>query len=175
MANVREQKSKSPRDSAAEMMQIVLPNDANPFGNVLGGRVMHWIDLAGAVVALRHSRRPVVTASMERLDFHSPVRVGHIVQLIGSLHYVGSSSMQVGVEVFAEDPMTGIKTHTSTAFLTYVALDGHGKPASVPRLTLETGEDKRRFREAEKRRFRHMKSKTASRTTGEKTRRGRNT
>lgn len=144
--------AKSQRESAAEMVQVVLPNDANPLGNILGGRVMHWIDLVGVVVASRHSRRPVVTASMERLDFHSPIRVGYIVLLKGALHYVGKTSMEVGVEVYSEDPMTGQRTHTSSAVLTYVAIDDNGKPTTVPKLLLETDEEKQRFRLAEQRR-----------------------
>ena len=127
------------------MVQVVLPNDTNPLGNILGGRVMHWIDMVGAIVAFRHSRRPVVTASMEHLDFHSPIRVGHIVQLRGCLHYVGRSSMQIGVEVYAENPMTGHRTHTSSAIVTYVALDDLGKPTLVPKMILETNEERKRF------------------------------
>ncbi|HLB95160.1 MAG TPA: acyl-CoA thioesterase [Nitrospiria bacterium] len=150
---------KPPKESAAEMVQVVLPNDANPLGNILGGRVMHWIDLVGAVVASRHSHRPVVTASMERLDFHSPIRVGYIVLLKGSLHYVGKTSMEVGVEVYSEDPRTGQRTHTSSAILTYVALDDNGKPTSVPKLLLETDEEKRCFKAAEERRLKRMQQK----------------
>ena len=112
---------------------------------------MHWIDMVGAVVAFRHSRRLVVTASMEHLDFHSPIRVGQIVQLKGCLHYVGRSSMQVGVEVYAENPLTGQKTHTSSAIVTYVALDDHGKPAPVPKLSLQTDDEKKRFQAGQER------------------------
>jgi acyl-CoA hydrolase len=163
MAFVKKPRSKSPRESATTMIQIVLPNDANPLGNVLGGRVMHWIDMAGAVVAIRHSRRPVVTASMERLDFHSPIRIGQMVHLTGSLYYVGRTSMLVGVEVFSEDPVTGSKTHTSTALLTYVALDGKSRPIPVPRLNPESGEEKMRFKEAGKRRLSLRQSNNQSR------------
>ena len=118
---------------------------------------MHWIDLVGAIVASRHSRRPVVTASMERLDFHSPIRVGHIVHLRGSLNYVGRTSMEVGVEVHSEDPVTGQRTHTSSAVLTYVALDDQGGPTPVPKLLLETEEEKQRFRTAEERRQKRIR------------------
>jgi acyl-CoA hydrolase len=156
MSCVAKPDAKSPKESAVEMVQVVLPNDANPLGNILGGRVMHWIDLAGAIVASRHSRRPVVTASMEHLDFHSPIRIGHIVHLRGSLHYVGRTSMEVGVEVYSEDPRTGLRTHTSSAILTYVALDDEGKPHPVPQLLTETEEEKKRFRAAEERRQKRM-------------------
>lgn len=152
-------KPKSPRESLTENVEVVLPNDANPLGNALGGRVMHWIDLVGAVVAFRHCRQPVVTASMEHLDFLSPIRIGQIVLLKGCLHYVGRTSMQVVVEVFSEDPMTGNKTYTSNAVLTYVALDDKGKPVPVPRLIIETEEDKRRFESGEKRRQRHLENR----------------
>ena len=159
MANVGGSRSKSPQASVTEMVQVVLPNDTNPLGNVLGGRVMHWIDMAGAVVAFRHSRRPVVTASMERLDFHSPIRVGHIVQLIGKLVFVGRTSMQVGVEVYAEDPISGSRTHTGSAFLTYVALDQKGNPVSIPKLKLTTKKEKQQFELAAKRRLSHIEQK----------------
>ena len=144
-------KGNSVSDSAAEAVQVVLPNDTNPLGNVLGGRVMHWIDMIAAVVAVRHSKRPVVTASMERLEFHSPIRLGQIAILEAALNYVGHTSMEVGVEVYAEDPITGTRHHTSSALLTYVALDGMGKPTPVPPLRVETPEEKGRYTEAEKR------------------------
>jgi len=144
-------KGNSVSDSAAEAVQVVLPNDTNPLGNVLGGRVMHWIDMIAAVVAVRHSKRPVVTASMERLEFHSPIRLGHIAILKAALNFVGQTSMDVGVEVYAEDPITGKRHHTSSAILTYVALDDVGKPTPVAPLNVETPEEKRRYTEAEKR------------------------
>jgi acyl-CoA hydrolase len=154
MSKMPKNRGKTPSESATQTIQVVLPNDANPLGNVLGGRVMHWIDMVGAVVAVRHSRKPVVTASMERLDFHSPIRIGQIVHLSGTLHYVGRTSMQVGVEVHSEDPMTGTRTHTSSAVVTYVALGSPGRPVAVPGLVPETRDEKRLFREAEKRRKR---------------------
>jgi acyl-CoA hydrolase len=149
-------KGKPPKESATEMVQVVLPNDANPLGHVLGGKVMHWIDLVGAIVAYRHSRCPVVTASMERLDFHSPIRIGEIVKLKGVLHYAGRTSMQVGVEVFSENPISGRHTHTSSAHLTYVALNRRGKPTGVPKLLPETEEDWTHYRVAEDRRRRRL-------------------
>jgi acyl-CoA hydrolase len=142
------------RDSATEMVQVVLPNDTNIFGNILGGRVMHWIDLVGAMVALRHSRKPVVTASMERLDFHSPIRLGDLVILKACLTYVGRTSMEVQVEVFSEEPLTGSRRHTSSAHLTYVAVDASGTPIQIPPLVLNTDDEKERYQEAERRRER---------------------
>ncbi len=150
MANFNN-KEKTFSESAANAVQVVLPNDTNPLGNVLGGRVMHWIDMIAAVVAYRHSKRPVVTASMERLEFLSPIRLGQIAILKAALNYVGKTSMEVGVEVYAEDPRTGKRHPTSSAILTYVALDDSGMPTPVPPLSAETKEEKRRYQQGEKR------------------------
>jgi acyl-CoA hydrolase len=149
--------ARSVRDSVTEMVQIVLPNDTNTFGSVLGGHVMQWIDLVGAIAANRHCRMPIVTASMERLDFLSPIRLGDIVVLKAKLGYVGTSSMEVGVDVFAENPLSGARRHTSSAIVTYVALDIHGIPTPVPRLILKTMEERRRFRQGEERRKSRLK------------------
>jgi len=143
---------KSPADSSSEMLQVVLPNDTNPLGNALGGTVMHWIDLVAAITAYRHSRRPVVTVSMDRLDFRAPIRLGQIVHLKSQLHYVGRTSMEVGVDVFAEDPATGDQQQTSSALVTYVALNDAGQPTSVPPLVLTTDDERARFNAARRRR-----------------------
>ncbi|MEW6325655.1 MAG: acyl-CoA thioesterase [Nitrospirota bacterium] len=134
------------------MLQVVLPNDTNPLGNALGGTVMHWIDLVAAITAYRHSRRPVVTVSMDRLDFRAPIRLGHIVLLKARLHYVGRTSMEVGVDVFAEDPNTGEQQQTSSALVTYVALNNAGRPTQVPPLILTTDEERAQFEAARRRR-----------------------
>jgi len=139
-------------DSASETLQVVLPNDTNPLGNALGGTVMHWIDLVAAITAYRHSRRPVVTVSMERLDFRAPIRLGHLVALKARLHYVGRTSMEVGVDVYAEDPKTGQQVQTSSALVTYVALNDAGRPAPVPPLIVTTDEERARFDAARQRR-----------------------
>jgi len=138
--------------SASEMIQVVLPNDTNVLGHLLGGKMIHWIDLVGAVVANRHSRRPIVTASMEALDFHAPVRLGNLVVLKGCLTYVGRTSMEVAVEVYAEDGLTGHRVLASNATLTYVALDDRGKPTPVPSLVLRNEAEKQRFAEGKERR-----------------------
>lgn len=140
-------------DSASDMLQVVLPNDTNPLGNALGGTVMHWIDLVAAITAYRHSRRPVVTVSMDRLDFRAPIRLGHLVTLKARLHYVGRTSMEVGVDVFAEDPQTGDQQQTSSALVTYVALNDDGHPTAVPPLKLTTDEERARFEAARGRRL----------------------
>ncbi|MFQ5597322.1 MAG: acyl-CoA thioesterase [Nitrospiria bacterium] len=143
-------------ESVSEMVQIVLPNDTNMLGNLLGGTLMHWIDLAGATVANRHCRQAIVTASMEGLDFLSPIRLGHLVVLKGKMMYVGRSSMEVAVEVFSEDALTGERAHASSAILTYVAVDRSGKPVPVPKLSLVGNEENRLFQEAIERKRRRL-------------------
>jgi acyl-CoA hydrolase len=153
------EESKTVADSATEMVQLVLPNDTNMLGNLLGGTLMHWIDLVGAIVANRHSRKPIVTASMEGLDFHHPVRLSSLVILKGKLHYAGKSSMEVGVEVYSENGLTGERVHTSSAILTYVALDTKGQPSSVPQLVLANDEERGRYQEALERKKRRLERK----------------
>ena len=138
--------------SRVEMVEVVLPNDANPLGNILGGRVMHLMDIAAAIAAHRHSNSYVVTASVDYVDFRNPIRVGELIVLKSSVNRVFHSSMEVGVKVFSESVLTGERKHTSSAYLTFVALDDGRQPKSVPPLILETDEDRRRFREAEQRR-----------------------
>lgn len=130
------------------MAQVMSPQDANIAGNVHGGNIMKLADSASAVVAIRHSGRLCVTASVDRFDFHAPVYVGNLVTLYASINYAGRSSMVVGVRVEAEDLRTGRKTHTNSCYFTMVALDPDGRPTIVPRLVLETDEDRRRNAEA---------------------------
>jgi uncharacterized protein (TIGR00369 family) len=139
------------RDSQIELNQFTLPEHANPLGNVHGGVIMKMVDEAGALCAMRHAQRPVVTVAIDSMTFHSPVQVGNVVTLQASLNYVGTSSMEVGVRVTAENPLSGQRTHTNTAFLVYVALDDQGRPTKVPRLILETETEKRRWEEAKAR------------------------
>src|ERR1700694_607188 len=115
------------RDSQSEMSEIVLPNDANPLNNLLGGRLMHWIDLAGAMAAHRHSRNYVVTASIDHLDFRVPVRVGDLVILRSSVNRVYRTSMAVGVKVWVESYVHDSCEHVSSAYLTFVAVDAAGR------------------------------------------------
>jgi acyl-CoA hydrolase len=138
--------------SRSEMVEAVLPNDANPLGNMLGGRVMFLIDIAGALAAHRHSNSHVVTASVDYLDFRFPIRVGEWIVLKSSVNRVFRSSMEVGVKVFSENVLTGERKHTSSAYITFVALNQNRKPHAVPPLILETNNDRRRYREAEERR-----------------------
>src|ERR1700739_4996549 len=120
------------RDSQSEMAEIVLPNDANPLGALLGGRLMHWIDLAGAMAAHRHSRHYVVTASIDHLDFLVPVRVGDLAILRSSVNRVFHTSMEVGVKVWVENYRSEKRQHVSSAYLTFVAIDAAGKRLGVP-------------------------------------------
>jgi acyl-CoA hydrolase len=148
---------KSPADSAVTMTELVLPSDTNALGSIFGGKVMSWIDIAAAIAAGRHSRRVVVTASIDALHFIAPIKLGHYVHIRAMVNYAGRTSMEVGVRVDSENPLTGEMTHTSTAYTTFVALDDHGRPALVPPLQAETPEEKRRMEEAVKRRASRMK------------------
>jgi acyl-CoA hydrolase len=140
------------RDSQSEMAEIVLPNDANPLGALLGGRLMHWIDLAGAMAAHRHSRHYVVTASIDHLDFLVPVRVGDLVILRSSVNRVFRSSMEVGVKVWVENYIADNCQHVSSAYLTYVAVDRDGHRLPVPAVVPESEEEQRRYDDAGRRR-----------------------
>ncbi|MGH9774920.1 MAG: acyl-CoA thioesterase [Candidatus Acidiferrales bacterium] len=138
--------------SRTELVEVVLPNDTNVLGNILGGRVMHLIDIAAAIAAHRHSHSHVVTASVDHLDFRNPIRVGELIVLKSSVNRVFSTSLEIGVKVFSENVLTGERKHTSSAYVTFVALDARGRPTSIPALILETEEDRRRFRDAGERR-----------------------
>lgn len=140
------------KDSQSEMVEIVLPNDANPLDALLGGRLMHWIDLAGAMAAHRHARSYVVTASVDHIDFLVPVRVGSLVVLRSSVNRVFRTSMEVGVKVFVEDYIQGKREHVASAYLTFVAVDGKGGHIQVAPVIPETEEQKRRFEDAGRRR-----------------------
>jgi len=139
-------------DSRVEMVELVLPNDANPLGHILGGKVMHLMDIAAAIAAHRHCRRPVVTASMDRVDFIHPVRVGQIVIVMASVNHAAQTSMEVGIKVLSEDLNTGDRLHTASAYATFVALGPSGRPAPVPPVRPVTEDEQRRYREAEERR-----------------------
>ena len=144
--------AKSPSESLTTVVRVMMPMDANVAGNVFGGAILRLIDEVASIVAKRHSRNNVVTASIDRMDFFSPVYVGDLLRLIASINYVHRTSMEIGVRVEAENPVTGKIRHTGTCFLTHVALDKNGKPVLVPPLRLETDEEKRRWSEAENRR-----------------------
>jgi acyl-CoA hydrolase len=136
---------KTVSESRVEMAQVMFPMDANQAGNVHGGTIMKLIDTAAGIVALRHCRTNVVTASMDRLDFHEPVFVSELLILRASINYVGTTSMEVGVRVEAENLMTGQVRHTNSAYLTMVSLGEDRKPTAVPKIATETADEERRF------------------------------
>lgn len=140
------------RDSISEYSELALPNDANSLGNVLGGKVMHVVDLAAAMAAIRHARKPAVTASVDSLHFLHPVRIGQLIVLRSSVNRAFRTSMEVGVKVETEDLLTGAKLHTCSAYLTFVALDESRKATEIPPVIPETEEEYRRYREAGERR-----------------------
>jgi len=132
----------------SEMTELVLPNDTNTLGNLLGGRLMHFIDLTAAMAAYRHSRTYIVTAAMDHIDFVRPVHLGDLVTLKSSVNRAFSSSMEVGVKVWAENTQTGEALHVASAYLVFVAIDKNGKPVRVPQLIPETANEQRRFADA---------------------------
>jgi acyl-CoA hydrolase len=136
----------------AEMMEMVLPNDANILGNILGGKVMHLVDICAATAATRHCRRPVVTASIDYLEFRHPIKVGEIIIVKAALNRAFKTSMEIGAKVWSENLLTGELKHTSSAYLTFVALDAAGKPTMVPPYQPVTPEETRRWHDAAVRR-----------------------
>jgi len=140
------------RDSISEYSELALPNDANGLGNVLGGKVMHLVDLAGALAALRHARCSVVTASIDHMNFLHPVKIGQLILLRSAVNRVFRTSMEVGVKVFVEDLRTGVVSHNSSAYLTFVALDAAGNRVPIPAVIPESDDEKRRYEEAAGRR-----------------------
>lgn len=138
--------------SRVEMTEIVLPSHTNQLGNIFGGQIMAWIDVAGAIAAIRHARKVCVTASVDALHFVAAVKLGQFVCISASVNYTHRTSMEVGVRVESEDPKTGIKTHVATSYLTFVALENDGKPGLVPPVIPETDVEKRRFEYAKLRR-----------------------
>ena len=140
------------RESVSEYSELALPNDANMHGNVLGGKIMHLVDLAGAIAAMRHCRNPIVTASVDQMEFINPVKIGQLVRLHASVNRAFRTSMEVGVKVMMEDPLTGKQQHVSSAFLTFVSIDKEGKGVPVPPVIPETEEEKKAYEEAGARR-----------------------
>ena len=139
-------------ESVSEYSELALPNDANGFGNVLGGKVMHLVDLTAAIAAIRHAHNPVVTASVDNLAFLHPVRIGELIILRASVNRVFRTSMEIGVKVTTEKLLTGERRHTCSAYLTFVAIDRDGKAVPIPPVVPESEDEKRRFRQAGERR-----------------------
>jgi acyl-CoA hydrolase len=147
------------------MTEIILPNDTNTLGNLLGGRLMHFIDLTGAMAAYRHSRTNVVTAAMDHIDFIRPVHLGDLLTLRSSVNRAFTTSMEVGVKVWAENTRTGSVVHVASAYLVFVATDDQGHRQQVPRLIPETPDEHRRYEDALRRRE-HREAESARRKEG---------
>src|SRR5690242_5686472 len=141
--------AKRPADSYTEMVQVVLPNDANPLGFILGGTVMHLIDMAGAIACHRHTRTRLVTAAVDHLQCLHPIKVGDVIILKACVTAAFKTSLEAEVQVFSEETLTGVRRQTSVAYLTFVAIGESGRPQSVPPLLLDNDTDRRRAAEAE--------------------------
>jgi len=146
------------RDSISDVADLMFPPDANMHGTVFGGKVLQMVDKAASVCAMRHAGKPVVTVAMERVEFLVPIRVGTFLIANARVNYTGRSSMEIGVEVYAEDMPGGSRVHTNSCLVTMVAVDDKGRPSPVPGLLLETPGDKERWALAEKRRLHRLKS-----------------
>ncbi|NNL58271.1 MAG: acyl-CoA thioesterase [Nitrosopumilus sp.] len=152
-------REKSPAESHAEVIVRMFPSDANPAGNVFGGEILKHIDMVAGIVAQRHSQSNAVTVSMDSVTFLKPVFVGNVLKLNARINYVHNSSMEIEVSAEAEDIVTGIKTKTGTAFVTFVALDKNGKPVHAPKLSLKTDEDRVKFEEGKLRMEKRLKNR----------------
>lgn len=154
------------RESRSEYSEVCLPNDSNMLGNMLGGRVMHLVDLCGAIAGMRHARSAVVTASIDQMTFLHPIHVGELVMLKSQVNRVFRTSMEVGVKVLVENLFTGQVRHTSSAYLTFVAVDAAGHRLVLPPICPDTEEDRRRYEEAAARRAQRLANKTRQIETG---------
>ena len=146
-------RAKAVRESVSDVADLMFPPDANMHGTVFGGKVLQMVDKAASVCAMRHSGKPCVTVAMERVEFLIPIRVGTFLIAHARVNYTGRSSMEIGVEVYAEDMPGGTRQHTNSCLVTMVAVDGEGRPSRIPPLTLETPDEKERWQAAEQRRL----------------------
>jgi acyl-CoA hydrolase len=158
----------TPTKTIVEMNQLVLPQHTNAYGTAFGGTIMSWVDICAAVSAQRHSRMVVVTASFDRMDFLHPIKLGQLVCLRSMVNWVGRTSIEVGVRVEAEDMLSGARTHASSAYVTFVAIDASGRPTPVRPLTPETEEERLRWHEAEARRQQRLDLANARRLLKER-------
>ena len=147
-----EKSTKAPKDSAVTMTELVLPNDTNTFRNLMGGRLMYWMDIAAALAAMKHCGEPVVTASVDNISFENPIKLGNVVHIEARVSRVFNTSMEVYMKVWGEDALRQYKYKSNEAYYTFVALDQFGKPHSVPPLVPESDEDKKLFEGALRRR-----------------------
>ncbi len=153
--------SRTVAESQNESSELLMPHDANILGHAFGGAIMAMVDKSAAVSAFRHARTNCVTASIDRVDFREPIHIGELVICKASVNFVGTTSMEVGVRVEAEDLISGIRRHTNTCYLTFVAIDPTGRPALVPQLVVETDEQRRRHDAAKARRQRRLEERQA--------------
>lgn len=151
--------AKPVRDSRITLSQLMHPEHANLLGNVHGGWIMKLVDEAGALACMRHAQRKVVTVAIDSMVFQQPIRIGDLIILNAEVSYTGRTSMEAEVHVQAENPITGERTHTNTAYLVYVALDDEGRPTSVPPLLAETEDEIRRMEKAKERQAYRLKNK----------------
>ena len=152
--------SKTINQSIITMTELVLPNNTNQLGKLLGGQLMHWIDICAALCAIKHSQFICVTASVDRLDFHHSINLGDAVTLVASINRVFNTSMEVGVKVFSESYREGTRIHTNSAYLTFVSIDNDGKPVKAIQAIPETDDEKRRYEEALQRREARLKNRS---------------
>ena len=150
--NKDERPSISPEKSASQATQLMMPGDVNNLGHVFGGVILSLVDKTAAVTAMRHARGPCVTVSIDKVDFKEPIYSGELVTCSARINFVGTTSMEVGVKVVTEHPITGVTRHTNDCFLTFVAVGENSRPISVPGLELSTKEDRRGFEEGKRRR-----------------------
>lgn len=156
-----------PRESDSVLTELMMPHHANVMGNVFGGHLLSLVDRVAAVAAIRHSRRPCVTVSVDKVDFREPIRVGELVTAYARVNFAGRTSMEVGVKVVAENVMSGEKRHTNSCYLTYVALDDRGEPTAVPQVLPETADEKRRHDRAAQRRAQRVMERRWDQGKGE--------
>jgi acyl-CoA hydrolase len=153
--------SKTVRESQHESSELMMPSDANNLGHVFGGTILSMMDKTAAIAAFRHARNNVVTVSIDRVDFREPVHVGDLVVMKASVNFVGRSSMEVGLRVEAEDLVSGVRRHTNSCYMTFVAIDRNGRPVEVPELRPETPDEQRRYAAAKERRRRRLEERNA--------------
>jgi acyl-CoA hydrolase len=157
--------AKPVRESWSDVSELMMPHHANNLGHVFGGVVLAMMDKAAAISAFRHCRLNVVTASIDRVDFREPIHIGDLVVMKASVNYVGRTSMEVGVRVEAEELMSGRRRHTNSCYLTFVAVDGNGRPIEIPDVIPETPDEQRRYEAAQQRRRRRLEERAAEQKT----------
>ena len=159
--------SRHPRESESVLTELMMPHHANIMGNVFGGHILSLLDRVAAVAAIRHSRKPCVTVSVDKVDFKEPTHVGELVTAFARVNFAGHTSMEMGVKIIAENVLTGDKRHTNSCYVTYVALDEKGQPTEVPPIAPETPDEKRRYERAAKRRANRVMERRYEQGRGE--------